>query len=144
MGYQQLPSPASRARVTCTTLRRLAGRGPLESCTCGLAAAPTHCELTRLACCDVYHRAGWPDAGCWHGDKEFPDTWCDFGCAVQQLDPNGKFRDSAPDRWTWEGVDLAGCCTAEGFNATRPGCTCTVRHARSAEDCPPAPYYTYR
>ncbi|GLC54135.1 hypothetical protein PLESTB_000827700 [Pleodorina starrii] len=92
-------------------------------------------------------KAGWPDAGCWHGDKEYPDTWCDFGCAVRQLDPNGKFQDSAPDRWNWDGVPLDSCCVADvGFKraAEDPACVCKVAHKRSAEDCPPPPYYTYR
>ena len=85
---------------------------------------------------------GWPDPGCWHGDKEFPDTWCDFGCAVQQLDPDSKFVGSAPDRWTWAGVDMARCCGPTGFMHEQPGCTCTVMHERQAKDCPPPPYYT--
>jgi hypothetical protein len=37
-----------------------------------------------------YGKAGWPVPGCWHGDKELPGTWCDFGCAKQQLDPSHK------------------------------------------------------
>ncbi|KXZ42034.1 hypothetical protein GPECTOR_218g458 [Gonium pectorale] len=92
-------------------------------------------------------KAGWPDAGCWHGDKEFPDTWCDFGCAVRELDPSGKFADSAPDRWNWEGAPLERCCVpGRGFKvaAEDPACVCTVRHARDAASCPEAPYYTYR
>jgi hypothetical protein len=43
-------------------------------------------------------KAGWPDVGCWHGDVEYPGTWCDFGCAKRALDPTGKFSDNAPDR----------------------------------------------
>ncbi|KXZ42035.1 hypothetical protein GPECTOR_218g459 [Gonium pectorale] len=92
-------------------------------------------------------KAGWPDAGCWHGDKEFPDTWCDFGCAVRELDPSGKFADSAPDRWNWEGAPLERCCVpGRGFKvaAEDPACVCTVRHARDAASCPEAPYYTLR
>ncbi|KAG2493001.1 hypothetical protein HYH03_008665 [Edaphochlamys debaryana] len=88
-------------------------------------------------------KAGWPDAGCWHGDKEYPDTWCDFGCAVQQLDPTGKFS-HAEDRWTWRGVPLERCCGPQGFNASAPGCVCAVQHDRNASACPPPPYYTYR
>ncbi|PNH11479.1 D-arabinono-1,4-lactone oxidase [Tetrabaena socialis] len=89
-------------------------------------------------------KAGWPDAGCWHGDKEFPNTWCDFGCAVRQLDPKDKLRDSAPDRWTWEGVPLEQCCGPDGFRRGDPACTCRVKHARTAATCPPPPFYTYR
>lgn len=65
-------------------------------------------------------------------------------CAVRELDPGGKFADSAPDRWTWAGVDLARCCGADGFDAARPGCACRVSHARPAADCPPPPFYTSR
>jgi hypothetical protein len=65
-------------------------------------------------------------------------------CAVRELDPAGKFRDSAPDRWTWAGVDLEGCCGPNGFDTSKKGCTCRVRHSRSAEQCPPPPYYTTR
>ena len=53
-------------------------------------------------------KAGWPDEGCWHGAEEYPDSWCDFGCAVRALDPTGKFTDSASDRWNWEGGSSRG------------------------------------
>ena len=43
-------------------------------------------------------KAGWPDRGCWNGAERFIHTWCDFGCAVRDLDPDGKFVGSAPDR----------------------------------------------
>uniref|UniRef100_A0A383W2W4 Uncharacterized protein n=1 Tax=Tetradesmus obliquus TaxID=3088 RepID=A0A383W2W4_TETOB len=89
-------------------------------------------------------KAGWPDPGCWHGDAMFGDNWCHFGCAVKQLDLTGKFADSAPDRWTWQGVDLDKCCGAEGFKAGVQGCACKVQHARSMEQCGAAPFYTYR
>jgi hypothetical protein len=65
-------------------------------------------------------------------------------CAVRALDPGGKFRDSAPDRWTWAGVDLKRCCGADGFDASRTGCECRVRHERAKDTCPPPPFYTYR
>ena len=45
-------------------------------------------------------KAGWPDFGCWNGADAYKDTWCDFGCAVQALDPQDKFIGSAPDRST--------------------------------------------
>lgn len=89
-------------------------------------------------------KAGWPDPGCWHGDVEYPETWCDFGCAKKALDPDGKFTDSAPDRWTWEGVDLALCCGDQGFLKDKEGCKCVVKHHRTLDSCPPAPYYTNR
>ncbi|GAX85295.1 hypothetical protein CEUSTIGMA_g12712.t1 [Chlamydomonas eustigma] len=89
--------------------------------------------------------SGWPDAGCWHGDKEYPHTWCDFGCAKMYLDPTNKFADSAPDRWTWEGVDLASCCSMDkGFLREKAGCSCNVKHDRNVSSCPPSPYYTNR
>ena len=31
-------------------------------------------------------KAGWPQWGaCFDGAREYPDTWCHFGCAVQVL-----------------------------------------------------------
>ena len=54
--------------------------------------------LYRVVCVLTVLSAGWPDPGCWHGDKEYPDTWCDFGCAKAMLDPTGKFTGRAPDR----------------------------------------------
>ncbi|KAL6752479.1 hypothetical protein V8C86DRAFT_2752850 [Haematococcus lacustris] len=89
-------------------------------------------------------KAGWPDPGCWHGDKEYGSNWCHFGCALRQLDPGAKFTDSAPDRWNWQGVDLDGCCGPDGFLVNKPNCTCSVQHARDATSCPPAPHYTNR
>ena len=33
-------------------------------------------------------KAGWPRwAACFDGAKEFPDTWCSFGCAVRVRGP---------------------------------------------------------
>lgn len=87
-------------------------------------------------------KAGWPDKGCWHGDQQYGDNWCHFGCAVQQLDPSRKFADSASDRWNWAGVDLGLCCGPKGFKTDVPGCECRVRHDRQLSDCPPAPFYT--
>lgn len=87
-------------------------------------------------------KAGWPEEGCWIGVKHYPDTWCDFGCAVTDLDPEGKFRDSANDRWNWEGADLDACCTELGYDRSREGCTCDVIPVKSIEDCPPPPFYT--
>jgi len=32
-------------------------------------------------------KAGWPQwAACFDGAREYPDTWCHFGCAVQARD----------------------------------------------------------
>lgn len=88
-------------------------------------------------------KAGWPEPGCWRGDDEYGDRWCDFGCAVRALDAEEKFASAAPDRWTWAGVDLAACCDGVrgGFLTGRPGCACRVAHARAKESCPPAPFY---
>jgi len=86
-------------------------------------------------------KAGWPEPGCWRGDDEYGDRWCDFGCAVRALRAEDKFASAAPDRWTWRGVDLEACCGSDGFRADRPGCVCRVEHARAKEDCPPAPFY---
>ena len=77
-------------------------------------------------------KAGWPTL--WpefDGAVEYPESWCDFGCAVAELDPNGKFR-SESDVWRWEAtkggvsVDFSACCSADGFLA-REGCECTPR-----------------
>lgn len=87
-------------------------------------------------------KAGWPEEGCWNGVEHFPDTWCDFGCAVRALDPEGKFRDLANDRWNWEGGNLDGCCTENGYDRSRQGCTCNVIPVKNVEDCPPPPFYT--
>ncbi|EIE25101.1 hypothetical protein COCSUDRAFT_40439 [Coccomyxa subellipsoidea C-169] len=81
-------------------------------------------------------KAGWPRwAACFDGAKEFPDTWCSFGCAVRELDPTGKFR-SMSDVWTWNAADRNGttvplddCCTPDGFKAE---CTCMHRPPCSA------------
>ncbi|KAG2423395.1 hypothetical protein HXX76_015360 [Chlamydomonas incerta] len=96
-------------------------------------------------------KSGWPDTGCWHGDREYPGTWCDFGCAVRELDPTGRFTDSTGGTgtdgalWNWRGVDLGRCCVpGVGFNMSLAGCECRVTHARNASTCPPPPYYTYR
>jgi len=33
-------------------------------------------------------KAGWPQwAACFDGAREYPDTWCHFGCAVQARAP---------------------------------------------------------
>ena len=89
-------------------------------------------------------KAGWPDEGCWNGAEEYPDTWCDFGCAVMALDPSGKFIDTAGDRWNWEGANLDACCTESGYDRSRYGCTCSVIPVKNVEDCPPPPFYTTR
>ncbi|EFJ52629.1 hypothetical protein VOLCADRAFT_85802 [Volvox carteri f. nagariensis] len=60
---------------------------------------------------------------------------------------SGKFRDSAPDRWNWNGVNLERCCMPDrGFLRPEedPKCVCKVTQPRAAETCPPPPYYTYR
>ena len=87
-------------------------------------------------------KAGWPDAGCWKGEEEYPSTWCDFGCAKQRLDPTDRFKDATRSSvWTWEGVDLAGsCCTSDGFDNHK--CECKV--TRDKVTCPPSPYYSNR
>lgn len=89
-------------------------------------------------------KAGWPESGCWHGADEYKQTWCDFGCAVRALDPLNKFKDSATDRWNWEGAGLDICCTSTGYDTSIEGCTCKVRRIRPVDDCPPAPYYVDR
>ncbi|GMH42611.1 hypothetical protein BSKO_10530 [Bryopsis sp. KO-2023] len=98
------------------------------------------CATARLH----WGKAGWPESGCWHGADEYPDTWCDFGCAVQKLDPEGKFVDSAASRWNWDGADLEYCCKENGYDRSIEGCECNVRRLKTFEECPPAPFYTDR
>ncbi|KAK9838533.1 hypothetical protein WJX81_005953 [Elliptochloris bilobata] len=75
-------------------------------------------------------KAGWPQWGaCFDGAHEYPDSWCHFGCAVQELDPEGRFS-GLSGVWAWratrQGLDvpLELCCTPEGFSAE---CTCAQR-----------------
>lgn len=72
--------------------------------------------------------------------EKFPDTWCDFGCAVQELDPAGKF---AGESWVWkwaaerggQPADYASCCGPDGFNKAE----CTCASAQSCVAGQPAP-----
>ena len=48
-------------------------------------------------------KAGFPRWG-FSGPAEFPETWCSFGEAVRELDPDGKFAGAAEDTW-----DFASC-----------------------------------
>ena len=81
--------------------------------------------------CDArlhWGKAGWPThTPCFDGAEDYPETWCDFGCAVVELDPDGKFR-SESDVWRWaasragEAVqDFGSCCTSAGFSSQ---CVC--------------------
>ena len=75
--------------------------------------------------CDArlhWGKAGWPTH--WpefDGAVNYSESWCDFGCAVAELDPNGKFR-SESDVWRWAAtnggmsVDFSTCCSADGFS----------------------------
>jgi len=88
--------------------------------------------------------SGWPDPGCWNGAEYYPDTWCDFGCVVRDLDPEGKFTGAVPELWDWEGADLERCCTSNGYNTSLHGCECAVVRQRHTDECPPPPYYSNR
>ncbi|KAK9796688.1 hypothetical protein WJX73_000471 [Symbiochloris irregularis] len=75
-------------------------------------------------------KAGWPlYEPCFDGSARYPDTWCDFGCAVQELDPTGKFS-SISNVWEWQAtqngkpIPFASCCSTQGFD---PSCTCATR-----------------
>jgi hypothetical protein len=81
-------------------------------------------------CRGRYHwgKAGWPThLACFNGAEMFPDTWCDFGCAVAELDPTNKFA-SESNVWRWNAtrggveVPLSSCCTAQGFNKAECQC----------------------
>ncbi|EFN59179.1 hypothetical protein CHLNCDRAFT_138071 [Chlorella variabilis] len=89
-------------------------------------------QLFRQRCGARLHwgKAGWPQhAKCFKGSIEYPSTWCSFGCAVQELDPQGKFA-SEWDGWKWSAtlngnpIPLASCCTSKGFS---PSCQCAAR-----------------
>ena len=84
-----------------------------------------------LDTCDArlhWGKAGWPThTPCFDGAEEYPETWCDFGCAVVELDPDGKFR-SESDVWRWAASragepvqDFGSCCTSAGFSSQ---CVC--------------------
>eukprot|EP00889_Picochlorum_renovo_P008862 jgi/Picre1/35892/NNA_003350.t1 len=82
------------------------------------------CNSTRLH----WGKAGWPThQPCFDGAEDYPESWCDFGCAVQELDPTGKFR-SESDVWRWNAtrggdvVTFSSCCSPEGF--LKSECTC--------------------
>ena len=81
--------------------------------------------------CDArlhWGKAGWPThTPCFDGAEDYPETWCDFGCAVVELDPDGKFR-SESDVWRWAASragepvqDFGSCCTSAGFSSQ---CVC--------------------
>lgn len=81
-------------------------------------------------CSGRYHwgKAGWPaHLPCFDGAKMYPDTWCDFGCSVEQLDPAGKFAGMS-NVWHWNAtrggapVEFASCCTSQGFNHAQCQC----------------------
>ncbi|CAL8469269.1 g8810 [Coccomyxa elongata] len=89
--------------------------------------------------CDArlhWGKAGWPYLEpCFDGAAHYA-KWCDFGCAVEELDPSGKFRTES-NAWSWRatqnGVDvpLQQCCTPTGFSSQ---CTCAPRTDRTG--CP--------
>ncbi len=60
---------------------------------------------------------------------EYPNTWCDYGCAVAELDPGSKFQPLS-SLWQWHAqvngteVRFDSCCTSQGFDAR---CTCAPR-----------------
>ncbi|EFN57507.1 hypothetical protein CHLNCDRAFT_143085 [Chlorella variabilis] len=84
-------------------------------------------------------KAGWDELSqCFDGAKEYPSTWCHFGCAAQELDPTGKFAGAgqgAKDVWKWGAtrggrpVPFASCCTPQGFS---PDCSCASRGSCSS------------
>ena len=98
----------------------------------------------RLLRSDVCGRARlhWGKAGhaehapCFDGAAEYGDAWCDFGCAVQALDPGSKFESEAgTDVWQWHARTrgsnvvprFADCCTGAGLDRAR--CECARRPA---------------
>eukprot|EP00884_Botryococcus_braunii_P005954 jgi/Botrbrau1/1535/Bobra.0107s0023.1 len=99
-------------------------------------------EAFRDECGARFHwgKAGWPYLfPCFDGFKHYGEDWCKFGCAVQELDPEGKFS-GISNVWHFEATlkgsgesansSFASCCSASGFNqdkcqcAQRPASTC--------------------
>ena len=77
-------------------------------------------------------KAGWPDLlPDFDGATVYP-KWCDFGCAVAELDPTSKFQADAADVWRWTATQdgyvvgdfWASCCDADGFSGA---CVCAPR-----------------
>jgi len=112
---------------------------PLKRLIAYLVTSPL-CSPARLH----WGYAGWPDPGCWNGAEFYPDTWCDFGCVVRDLDPEDKFIGAVPEVWNWEGANLEECCTADGYNKSLHGCDCAVVRQLHSDECPPPPFYSNR
>jgi len=59
--------------------------------------------------------------------EHYGENWCNFGCAVAQLDPGRKFQGDS-NIWSWnaqidgEDVPFISCCSNQGFMANK--CTC--------------------
>eukprot|EP00884_Botryococcus_braunii_P016761 jgi/Botrbrau1/3769/Bobra.0183s0004.1 len=85
---------------------------------------------------------GWPALEpCYDGSAKFGDSWCHFGCAVQELDPTGKFS-SESNIWQFYAqhkdgrpAEFASCCSAAGFDTHR--CSCAARPP--CKEKPPSP-----
>ena len=62
----------------------------------------------------------------WHWSRTVECATLDhhflFGLQVREMDPQNKFA-SLSDTWSWEGVDLEGCCGPDGFSSQ---CQCRV------------------
>ncbi|PSC67957.1 peptidase C69 [Micractinium conductrix] len=73
-------------------------------------------------------KGGWTEyAHCFDGAKEYPNSWCSFGCAVEELDPAGKFAGAGAGKfeiWRWNAtrggaeVPLASCSDRQTTAAT--------------------------
>lgn len=82
-------------------------------------------------------KSGWDKSTgcancCFDGAAEYGTDWCHFGCAVNSLDPTGKFS-GISQVWQWAAslggapVPFPSCCTPDGFSAS---CKCdSVRPA---------------
>jgi len=66
-------------------------------------------------------KTGWVGSG-FKGAAEYSDTWCDFGCAVSELDPTHKFASLSPI-WNWSTNDMGACCIpGQGFDHNKCKC----------------------
>jgi hypothetical protein len=74
---------------------------------------------------------------CFDGAAEYAQSWCDFGCATAELDPDGKFEpESGADTWWWgASVVSGGVDGAAATLATTSGTNGAVGASSFAREC---------
>ena len=105
------------------------------------------CKGSRLH----WGKAGWPDNLCNNAADDYPETWCHFGCAKRELDPENHFAQESTV-FHWNEAKLQHCCTSEGFDYSKHGCHmgCTSKfpsrarlESKTCEYPPPHPSERY-